>query len=909
MSAAQTTISDIEMVLGEMSDEIVVSGNISVISQTNTGSVTLIQDEVEQLPIARNLVQTTLLTPGVSDTGPGSRTSTNDQAGNVRIAGAMSFENLWLVNGVSVNENIRGQSLPLFIEDAIAETTTMVSGVSAEYGRFTGGVVNAITKSGGNNFSGSLRVNLVNDDWAAKTPLSGDRVDDIGQIYEGTLGGFVLKDHLWFFAAARDFEINGSSQTRGGVLGLTFPTGDSETRLEGKLTVTPHPSHTVIGTYLDLERTRQNTSFGTFLDLDSLNPQREDPQEFKSINYTGILSENFFVEGQYSERDFIIGIGSGGVPDLIEGTLMRRRGTGHRYHAPTFCGSCEDEIRNNEDLLLKGSYFLTSGNAGTHDLVFGYDTFDDIRFVINHQTGSDFTVYSSDILVGSDNTIFPVVGNSGTPGLRTPWIRFFDVFNEDIATPTGFTTNSYYVNDSWNLNDRWSFNLGVRYDENDGTNSAGALVTDDSKVSPRLGLSWDTKGDGDLVVNASLGTYVAGIANGRANSTSSGGAIGSFIWNYDGPAINTDPGCLAAGTCTSTEDALRIIFDWYQSLGGSTVSTSLIDPNAPINAFNIQAAIPGSTSVIRGGLKSPAADEYTIGINKRLGDRGSVRADVVYREWNDFYSNNTTVANGTVPTSAGLRDLTLVGNFGDSVLTREYLGLHTQARYRVSDKLRLAGSYTLSQLEGNINGETRNSGPVPSSPFSYPQYNDPSFAFPVGDLQGDQRHRLKAWAIYDIFNTDHNSLSVSLLQTYTSGTPYGAVGSVDARPFVTNPGFAQPPTTVTYFYTTRDAFHTDDITRTDLSFNYAFTWNAFGESFEVFIQPEILNLFDEQGVIDVNTDITDSTDTNVLAAFNPFTETPVEGVNWTRGDNFGQPVDEFDYQTPRTYRLSIGFRF
>ena len=62
----------------------------------------------------------------------------------------MSFENLWTFNGVVINENLRGQDLPLFIEDAIQETTTQVSGISAEYGRFSGGVINAITKSGGN---------------------------------------------------------------------------------------------------------------------------------------------------------------------------------------------------------------------------------------------------------------------------------------------------------------------------------------------------------------------------------------------------------------------------------------------------------------------------------------------------------------------------------------------------------------------------------------------------------------------------------------------------------------------------------------------------------------------------------------------------------------------------------------
>jgi hypothetical protein len=61
------------------------------------------------------------------------------------IAGALSFESQYLVNGVVINENLRGQSLNLFIEDAIQETKTSTGAISAEYGRFGGGVVNMIS--------------------------------------------------------------------------------------------------------------------------------------------------------------------------------------------------------------------------------------------------------------------------------------------------------------------------------------------------------------------------------------------------------------------------------------------------------------------------------------------------------------------------------------------------------------------------------------------------------------------------------------------------------------------------------------------------------------------------------------------------------------------------------------------
>ena len=117
----------------------------------------------------------------------------------------MSFESLFLVNGVVVNENVRGQPNPLYIEDAVQETTVLTGGVSAEFGRFTGGVVITVTKSGGNEFSGSLRDSFTNDDWTAKTDFAAqvEPIDDINSAYEGTLGGRIIRDRLWFFAAGR----------------------------------------------------------------------------------------------------------------------------------------------------------------------------------------------------------------------------------------------------------------------------------------------------------------------------------------------------------------------------------------------------------------------------------------------------------------------------------------------------------------------------------------------------------------------------------------------------------------------------------------------------------------------------------------------------------------------------------
>ena len=108
-------------------------------------------DLMNKLPVNRTLNAAVLLAPGVEGSGPN---------GNIAINGAMSFESLYLINGVVVNENIRGQANDLFIEDALQETAITTAAVSAEYGRFQGGVVSALTKSGGNTLSGSARTTI-----------------------------------------------------------------------------------------------------------------------------------------------------------------------------------------------------------------------------------------------------------------------------------------------------------------------------------------------------------------------------------------------------------------------------------------------------------------------------------------------------------------------------------------------------------------------------------------------------------------------------------------------------------------------------------------------------------------------------------------------------------------------------
>ena len=73
----------------------------------------------------------------------------------------------------------------------------------------------------------------------------------------------------------------------------------------------------------------------------------------------------------------------------------------------------------------------------------------------------------------------------------------------------------------------------------------------------------------------------------------------------------------------------------------------------------------------------------------------------------------------------------------------------------------------------------------------------------------------------------------------------------------------------------------------------------------------MFNIFNEDEVVDIDETVYTADDSQCpqCETFDPFTETPVEGVHYVKGPDYGQPVSQFDYQAPRSWRFSAGFRF
>ena len=911
---AQTSRADADLKVSTVSEAITVTAGAASVLETPQVSTSFDASTIEHLPVGRTIQSRVLLAPGVNNDGP------NNQ---IVINGAQSFDNLYLVNGVVVNDTIRGQPQAAVIEDAIQETTLLTGGISAEYGRFTGGVVNTITKSGGNEFSGSFRDNLSNDKWASKTafrdPVSGvgeaDHLSKINPVYEGTFGGRIVRDRLWFFGAGRKENSSVSNQTVG--LNLPYTTTGDQKRYEVKMTGNLTSKHTLVGSYLKVQDVQSGTKFGNIVDLASLRDVGN-PIKLTAFHYDGVLTSNLLVEGQWSKKDFSIIGGGAPLRDEVGGTLLRDISTGRRAWSPTFCGVCEPKLRNNKDWMAKTSYYLSTKNFGSHTLGTGYDEFHQLRNENNYQSGSDFRLFGDFIYSGSQVFLhLDPTKSGGTSRSHFEWDPLLA-----LSTTSDFATKSVFVNDRWSLNNHWNFNLGARYDKNAGHNQSGVATVNDSAVSPRLGMIFDAKGDGKHRFSLNYGRYVTKIDQGPADSTSTGGRYATYQFQYLGPEINA-PGTPAA-QLVPTSQVIKSAFDWFHA-NGFTGNNALV----------FQLSIPGLTEKIIGNLKSPHMDEVTFGYGLQLNPNTVLRADIIHRTWGDFYVTTRDLTTGQTTTPTGAKvDVGFIGN-SSSGLSRRYNALQLQGQTKLPLNILIGGNYTYSKLRGNVEGEEFNNatttigvnGTSGSNVYTlpeYPQYTAFAQNNPVGFLAADIRHRANVWLQYSP-PVPYGKLDLSVLERYHSGAPYSAAAVVDARASATlpngvvNPGYALPPTQVQYYIGGRGAYRLDSITDTGFDLNYTIPLSRAS----LFLKADLLNAFNQQGVEFAATSAgpvieqrvrtrfngAKFPDGTTAVAFNPFTDTPVAGVNYQLDPNFGKATNKDAYQLPRTYRFAVGLRF
>jgi outer membrane receptor protein involved in Fe transport len=917
VGVSQTGRMDASMKLTTVAEAITVTATAPAVLETTEIQSNMQQKMINTLPQRNRSPQgVALLTPGVNATGP-------RQA--IVMSGATADQNLIMVDGAVIQENLRGQQHDLFIEDAIQETTVMTGAVSAEYGRFSGGVINSITKSGGNDFHGSYRDNLSNPAWTQPSEFGEPRAPRTwSQVHEVTVGGRVIRDRLWFFGAGRKTKSTTTSTyaSAGGPY-QTFPVLTDAKRWEGKLTGQATSKISLVGTYLKSPLTATNNCQLSCLDPTTLDPSISQGNDFASGHLNAVLTNSWLVESLYSRKTFTF-IGYGGTnTDPAAGSpllVYTPAGSSLGYsNAPYFCGICGDETRNNNSWNLKTTYYLATKALGSHSLQAGYEKWAESRFSNNYQSPTNFRIntYSTANKLVRDSSGMPLVIVRGTdpPGTNS-WFTWFPILTPSLGS--NLRTNSFFVNDKWDFTHHWSFNLGVRHDANNAVDSLHRKTSDDSAFSPRLGVNYDLYGDGRVRLTAGYNVYVGRLAETVNGAGSPAGTPATYTYEYRGPDYAS----------VTTTEAARIMMTWFLANGG-TNNTSLIigTPN-----------IPGAQTVILGSLKSPNVREYTVGGGFQIGSRGFVRTDYIDRNWRDFYVTVANLNTGRVTINNSQYTRNLVEN--SNALTRTYKAIQTQVSYHLFNQVQLGGNYTYSRLRGNAVQEGTAGGPSSEGGwiFQYPEYNGFTQNNPIGVIGSDQTHKVRAWASYDLA-TFFGSWNFSAVERFDSGVPYSAVGSIDLRQNanfygtgkaggITNPGYASIPTSSTYFFSSRGAYRTAALRATDLAATYSYPIKGI----ELYGTGYVTNTFNTQKVVNTSSGASSTISTGVrthltsgsgLLRFNPMAgDVPKEcpasntaaqctamGANFQIPTTFGTPTSKDAYQAPRTYSVAFGVRF
>ena len=885
---------DVVLGLAAKSEAIIVTAEAPTVLNTTQLGSNFKQETITQLPIQnRTLSNVAMLAPGVNGNTP--------NGGQVRINGAFAYDNTFLVDGTDIVDNLFANPNGLYIEDAIAETQVLTGGVSAEYGRFTGGVVNAISKSGGNTFAGSGRADYSKPSWTTLTPFERDRNSTkshtLGKIYQGTFGGPVMRDRLWFFLAARNTKTNDSLALTD--TGITIPTGTRNPRYEGKLTGAIGSNHTLQASYLTNNTTQiGNLPLGGYIDPRGA-ITRELPNSRYALFYNGVLSPSLFAEVKYSRKKFQFKNAGGSLTDIHESPFLAVTGPQRVYNAPYF-DAHDPEDRNNNDATAALSYFLSTRNMGSHDFKAGVEFYRSTRTGGNSQSATGFRFFanplrnSAGIPVTDANgryipVFVPCQGPNSASGVCTnSGVTILDNWLATRGAVVDLDDKAYYINDTWAFNKQWTFNIGGRFQSVTGNATGGIVTVDSSRFTPRLGVDFDVKADGRTKLDLTWGQY-SGRYNERQFARNSPVGNPSLIrYLYTGPA------------------------------GQGIDFAPAFDLN---NYVIVTGSFPLLNIFVNKGIKSPVTDEWTFSVGQALSTKGLFKASFVDRNWKSFvedFVGSDGFTSVQIPGTNIVRNLdnTVIGN--QSSMKKKYRALQLLGQYRVLSHWQTQLDYTRElKNEGNFVGEAGNQ-PGNSSLFGdYPGLYDPNRHYPFGRLPGYERDRVRWLNTFTVPLSRFGRLDLGVVGNYDSPLTYNFSASSQAfttqqRAIITANGWQSPPSSQTLFFGALGAGQFNSAKSIDGALTYSLP--IFSAKVAPWVKIEMTNITNARSLIAWNTTIVPDPNSpkDSLGLATGFLRCGVDTPATTTGCGgaiFGAATAATSYQNPRTWDWAVGFRF
>ena len=560
----QEAVLNVTLAVGAVAETVDVTAKPPVVDALRAGLREAITPEtIENMPLnGRQFLDLVQLVPGTAPRPP----DVQEGAG-VTVLGGRSTTNGFLIDGMQNRDNLSGGFKEFFIQDAIQEFNVNIAGFQPEYGRASGAVVNIITKSGTDTWSGRAFL-FARDDALDSSDVPGQPPPQLQRSnVGGTLGGPVVKSKSWFFYAVENLH-----ETRGINLDLSqlpaiITSGFATPSFGGREPFDAKPI------------TRRFTQYG-------------------KVNQRLSPTNQLFVSTNWNHGS--------------DDSLVRPPGTG--FIAPPSGSlslpSTASDVRQDAVSVNGRDTAFLSNNRGLLESTVHY-----VRSVFNENTnrGGGSTDEISLLTFGPGgrfwNTNFPLVGAQHTVDSRLEWGEDLSFFKSKHTTKIGFhvdhlaasgfyrtptlniiantvlttryrelgmdlsnqqtvrqllpvngregydindTVVSAFAQDAWDVASNIKVSAGLRWDYE--TLFGGSK----SNFAPRLGITWDPWNTGKTVVRASGGLfYDAGLLGPALLAPDLGGStIGLFsFWSmprggafFNNPALSANAPLQAGGT-------------------------------------------------------------------------------------------------------------------------------------------------------------------------------------------------------------------------------------------------------------------------------------------------------------------------------------------------------------------------
>ena len=643
----------------------------------------------------------------------------------------------------------------------------ITGGLPAEYGRVTGGVVNAITKSGGNEFKGDVfgygaGGGLQSDDvTASDRPATTTTVTDVSSEMDFgfDLGGYIVRDRLWFFGAynrTSETDTHNIIRDLQGAPGSPAPGAELDEDISrdiyaGKLTWQATSSQNVALSIFG-DPTDYDGALGTFFVVAGP-PTTFDGSAVTGGNdailrYSGVFSDWLInaAGGTHHEETYISGAGKS-MAHYIDTTVEPGRpqpvSGGFGFH--------QDQEFDRDTLKLDVTRYF-----GRHEFKVGADR--EMLSAYNESwnggAGQRIYIRRNDALVTADNPngiyyrhryYIDDTVSGFDPDDASTW-----VINTPLTSSPETTNTSLFLQDSWKITPYFTLNAGVRWEQQEIGDRFGsdAIVLDDM-YAPRLGLIWDVLRNGRSKFFANYGRFYESIPM-DINIRAFGGELQAFSYNLSADPSDIDP-------------------------------DPFFDESHPGTGLPRNSLVGGATPVDP-DLKGQYVDEAILGFEYELANNLAVGIQGTYRKLGrvveDFLDPVSGAYHIANPGEGSGVNMTFY-DYEPAIapdIERSFKGVQLHARKRFSNRAQLFASYLWSRLEGNYDGlyqaSTGQLDPNINSAFDYADF----MINAGGLLSNDRTHQFKLHGSYTFDQGVADGFTIGFSTYYATGYPLNAYG-------------------------------------------------------------------------------------------------------------------------------------